>query len=80
MKGYERDPACCMSLIGSERTIDMVFSSSSEREAMFQLFSLLIKSIQQKAREKVRTYTHISLSLASIYRSHILLKLKQHPS
>mmetsp|Transcript_2457 Transcript_2457/g.3315 ORF Transcript_2457/g.3315 Transcript_2457/m.3315 type:complete len:584 (-) Transcript_2457:161-1912(-) len=52
VKGVERDPACCMSLVGSERTIDMVFSSSSEREAMYQLFSLLVKSVHQKAKEK----------------------------
>jgi len=47
-----RDPDLCMSLIGSERTIDMVFSSTQERTAMYQRFKLLLRMIHEKAEEK----------------------------
>lgn len=48
-----RDPDLCLSLIGSERTLDMVFSSTQERAAMHQSFKLLIRMLNEKALEKV---------------------------
>lgn len=38
--------------VGSERTLDLVFDNTASREASFQLFELLIKSVHEKAKQK----------------------------
>lgn len=38
--------------MGSERTIDLVFENTASREASYQLFDLLVKSVHEKAKQK----------------------------
>lgn len=40
------------SQVGSERTIDLLFENTASREASYQLFDLLVKSVHEKAKQK----------------------------
>ena len=55
-KETERDPTRCMSIISSERILDIVWSSEAEMETMYNNIEVMVRMLKNKVRFSITAF------------------------